>query len=268
MARRERAAGQMGARGRRHARQDDHDAHARVDPRIRGSRPGLSDRRRAAQLRHLGAARRRRSISSSRPTNTTRRSSTSARNSCTTGRAPLVLNNLEYDHADIYPDVAAILCAVPSARAHRAWQRPDRRERRATRIVDKLRARGSGRRVQTFSAHGEADWTRSVRAGSASGRASRRQAPRRSARQVQWRLLGEHNSKTRSRRSRRRGTSACRRRRARSARRVQRREAPAGDARRVRRYSASSTTSPTTRPRSRPRSRACGAAAPRSASSR
>jgi UDP-N-acetylmuramate: L-alanyl-gamma-D-glutamyl-meso-diaminopimelate ligase len=44
----------------------------------------------------------------SRPTNTTPPSSTSAASSCTTGPLVAILNNLEYDHADIFPDVAAI----------------------------------------------------------------------------------------------------------------------------------------------------------------
>ena len=53
-----------------------------------GLQPGLPGRRRAAELRRLGAAGQRASASSSRPTNTTPRCSTSAASSCTTGRAP------------------------------------------------------------------------------------------------------------------------------------------------------------------------------------
>ena len=60
VARRERAARQMGARGRRHARQDDDDVDARVDPRARRTRSRLPDRRRAAEFRHVGAAGRQR----------------------------------------------------------------------------------------------------------------------------------------------------------------------------------------------------------------
>ena len=41
-----------------------------------------------------------------------------------------VLNNLEFDHADIFPDLAAIENAVPPSGAHDARQRPDRRQRR------------------------------------------------------------------------------------------------------------------------------------------
>ena len=39
-----------------------------------------------------------------------------------------ILNNLEYDHADIYPDVAVDSAAVPSSGAHRPGQRPHRLE--------------------------------------------------------------------------------------------------------------------------------------------
>ena len=56
VARRARAERQMGARGRRHARQDDDEFHARVAARRRRAESGLPDRRRAAELRHFGAA--------------------------------------------------------------------------------------------------------------------------------------------------------------------------------------------------------------------
>ena len=129
VARRERAARQVGARGLGHARQDDDHEHARVDPRVRGPRSGLPDRRRsrATSASRRGSAAR--STSSSRPTSTTRRSSTSARSSCTTGRARWSINNIEYDHADIYRGRRRDPLAVPSAAAHGAAQRPDRRER-------------------------------------------------------------------------------------------------------------------------------------------
>jgi UDP-N-acetylmuramate: L-alanyl-gamma-D-glutamyl-meso-diaminopimelate ligase len=52
----------------------------------------------------LGEAR----FSSSKQTSTTRPSATSGRSSCITGREPPILNNLEFDHADIFPDLAAI----------------------------------------------------------------------------------------------------------------------------------------------------------------
>ena len=71
----------------RHARQDDDDEHAGVDPRVRGARTPASS---SAASRATSASRRgsaARSTSSSKPTSTTRRSSTSAPSSSTTGRA-------------------------------------------------------------------------------------------------------------------------------------------------------------------------------------
>ena len=46
--------------------------------------------------------------SSSKATNTTQPSSTRRRSSCTTIPDELILTSLEYDHADIYPDLASI----------------------------------------------------------------------------------------------------------------------------------------------------------------
>ena len=40
-----------------------------------------------------------------------------------------ILNNLEFDHADIFPDLACDRDPVPSSGAHLARQRPHRRER-------------------------------------------------------------------------------------------------------------------------------------------
>ena len=39
-----------------------------------------------------------------------------------------ILNNLEYDHADIFPDLAAIETPVPSPGAHRAGAAAARRQ--------------------------------------------------------------------------------------------------------------------------------------------
>ena len=121
--------GPLGARGCGHAWQDDDLVSAGLDSGARGPRSRISDRRRAGQLRHQRAARARRRSSSSRRTSTTRLFSTSARSSSTTGRAPLILNNLEYDHADIYPTWLHP-APVSSPRAHRAGQWPHRLERR------------------------------------------------------------------------------------------------------------------------------------------
>ena len=87
VARRARAARQVGARRLGNARQDDDDEHARVDPRVRRLEARLPDRRRAGAISASRRGSAARSTSSSRPTSTTRRSSTSARSSSITGRA-------------------------------------------------------------------------------------------------------------------------------------------------------------------------------------
>jgi len=103
----------------------------------------------------------------------------------------LVINNIEYDHADIYPDVDAILWqfhqlvrTVPGNGLIVANGRDA--------SVDKLRARGVWTPVETFSAHGEADWTAAYE--SISERSSfgvERRGDRLGS--VLWQLLGEHN---------------------------------------------------------------------------
>jgi hypothetical protein len=103
----ERCCRQACARGRRHARQDHDHQHARLDSRARGTRPGLSDRRRAGNFdttARLGAG------------NLFVIEADEYDTAFFDKRAKFVhyrprtamLNNLEYDHADIYPDVAAI----------------------------------------------------------------------------------------------------------------------------------------------------------------
>ena len=47
----------------------------------------------------------------------------------------LMLNNLEFDHADIYPDLACHPAPVPPPGSHRARQRPHRLERRRCRAA-------------------------------------------------------------------------------------------------------------------------------------
>ena len=67
------------------------------------------DRRRRRRPESIGALPARHRIClSSRPTNTTPHFSTNARSLFITGRARPYLNNLEYDHADIFPDLTAI----------------------------------------------------------------------------------------------------------------------------------------------------------------
>jgi len=103
----------------------------------------------------------------------------------------LVINNIEYDHADIYEDVDAILWqfhqlvrTVPSngliiANGHDG-------------NVDKLRARGIWTPVETFSAQGGADWTAAYEA---VGEQSRFGVTRRGVKlgAVLWKLIGRHN---------------------------------------------------------------------------
>ena len=74
----------------------------------RRARPRLSDRRRARRTSASRPAWARPPSSWWRRTSTTPPSSTSAPSSSTTARAPLILNNLEFDHADIFDDLAQI----------------------------------------------------------------------------------------------------------------------------------------------------------------
>jgi UDP-N-acetylmuramate: L-alanyl-gamma-D-glutamyl-meso-diaminopimelate ligase len=103
-----------------------------------------------------------------------------------------VLNNLEYDHADIYPDVAAIrrqfhqlLRTVPAA--GRIVLNGDDPELAAT------LAQGCWTPREIFSlSRSDADWSASTGAGAASSEFTvlyRRSAVAR----VEWPLLGEHN---------------------------------------------------------------------------
>jgi UDP-N-acetylmuramate: L-alanyl-gamma-D-glutamyl-meso-diaminopimelate ligase len=103
-----------------------------------------------------------------------------------------ILNNLEYDHADIYPDVAAIrrqfnqlLRTVPAA--GRVIVNGADAELETT-----LRM-GCWTPRETFAVgRAEADWTAQIAAGSAAGRFTvsfRGEA----AAEVGWPLLGEHN---------------------------------------------------------------------------
>src|SRR5262249_53780149 len=103
----------------------------------------------------------------------------------------LVINNIEYDHADIYEDVDAILWqfhqlvrTVPGNGLIIANGRDAN--------VDKLRARGVWTPVQTFSASGGADWTGRY---DSIDEQSRFTVMRRGSRlgSVLWRLLGQHN---------------------------------------------------------------------------
>ncbi len=101
-----------------------------------------------------------------------------------------ILNNLEYDHADIYPDVASIrrqfhqlLRTVPGA--GRLIVNGADAELAATLKM------GCWTPRETF-ALGEADWSANIAAGSAAGRFAVRFRGETVA-EVNWPLLGEHN---------------------------------------------------------------------------
>jgi UDP-N-acetylmuramate: L-alanyl-gamma-D-glutamyl-meso-diaminopimelate ligase len=103
----------------------------------------------------------------------------------------VILNNLEYDHADIYPDVAAIrrqfnqlLRTVPGS--GRIVQNADDAELKA------VIAAGCWTPRHTFSLRGAADWTAALSPGAASGEFTVSRAGTAVA-QVKWPLLGEHN---------------------------------------------------------------------------
>jgi UDP-N-acetylmuramate: L-alanyl-gamma-D-glutamyl-meso-diaminopimelate ligase len=103
----------------------------------------------------------------------------------------VVLNNLEYDHADIYPDVAAIrrqfhqlLRTVPGA-GRVIVNGAD------ANLAETLRA-GCWTGIDTFGLAAGADWSARIEPGSACGRFEvlLRGRP---AGGVEWDLLGEHN---------------------------------------------------------------------------
>jgi UDP-N-acetylmuramate: L-alanyl-gamma-D-glutamyl-meso-diaminopimelate ligase len=103
-----------------------------------------------------------------------------------------VLNNLEYDHADIYPDVASIrrqfnqlLRTVPAA--GRIVQNGDDAE------LDAVIAAGCWTPRQEFSLRrADAQWSASLAPGSSCGEFTVLRAGRPVA-DVRWPLLGEHN---------------------------------------------------------------------------
>ena len=101
-----------------------------------------------------------------------------------------ILNNLEFDHADIFADLARDRDAVPPPRAHRAGQRPPRRQRarrgaaaRARRAAAGARCSASARASEepgALRARGEPHAFDVLRGSLKIGR-------------VDWPLLGEHN---------------------------------------------------------------------------
>ena len=130
-----------------------------------------------------------------------------------------ILNNLEYDHADIYPDVASIRAPVPPAGAHRAFQRPSHRQWRRCRSSRDLGSRVAGRRARPLAPRAAgAEWTRGR---DSRGGAVHRAAPGRTGRR--GRMVAARQAQRDERPGGDRGgaarrTSALTRRRARSRR--------------------------------------------------
>jgi UDP-N-acetylmuramate: L-alanyl-gamma-D-glutamyl-meso-diaminopimelate ligase len=107
------------------------------------------------------------------------------------GPRTLILNNLEYDHADIYPDIAAIrrqfshlLRTVPqSGRIVRNG---------ADRELEAAIAAGCWTPCQTFGLGAADEWSAALAPGEACGVFTVLRA-RRAVAEVRWQLLGEHN---------------------------------------------------------------------------
>jgi len=103
----------------------------------------------------------------------------------------LILNNLEYDHADIYPDIAAIrrqfsqlLRTVPgSGRIVRNG---------ADAELEAAIAAGCWTPCQTFGLRANDEWSATLAPGKACGEFTVLR-DRRAVGQVRWQLLGEHN---------------------------------------------------------------------------
>ena len=103
----------------------------------------------------------------------------------------LILNNLEYDHADIYPDIAAIrwqfaqlLRTVPgSGRIVRNG--PDAE-------IEAAIAQGCWTPCQSFGLRAADEWSATLAPGKACGEFTVLR-DRREVAQVRWQLLGEHN---------------------------------------------------------------------------
>ena len=70
-----------------------------------------------------------------------------------------ILNNLEFDHADIFADLAAIETPVPPPRAHRAGAAAGSSSTRATTALQRVLARGCWSEVERFGARKEAPGT-------------------------------------------------------------------------------------------------------------
>jgi UDP-N-acetylmuramate: L-alanyl-gamma-D-glutamyl-meso-diaminopimelate ligase len=103
----------------------------------------------------------------------------------------LVLNNLEYDHADIYPDIAAIRWQF--AQLLRIVPGTGRIVRNgADAELDAAIAQGCWTPCQSFGLRADDEWSAALAPGKACGEFTVLR-DRREVAQVRWQLLGEHN---------------------------------------------------------------------------
>ena len=242
VARRERSAGARGRGRRGHARQDDDLVDAGLDPAGRRPRSRLPDRRHPGELRRLGAGRRRRAIRD-RSRRVRHRLLRQAREVRALPAAAPALTNLEFDHADIYPDLASIqrqfhhLVRTVPASGRITWNAADA-------ALEATLAMGAWTPLTGFAREREAEWrARLVSPDGSAFEVLHRDAPvgivrwphdrpaQRGERPRGHRLRGRHG---RAARAGRRGARALRRREA--AARVARR---GGRHPRLRRFRAS-----------------------------
>ena len=138
-----------------HARQDHH--HRAARPRAGRGRPGsdLPRRRRRAELRRRASGSARGRTSWSRATSTTPPTSTRARSSSTTGRGRRSSTSVEFDHADIYRDLAHYEAAFERFVQPPSAGRLPRGERGVPeRAADRAGLRRAGRHLRSRRARG------------------------------------------------------------------------------------------------------------------
>jgi len=103
----------------------------------------------------------------------------------------LILNNLEYDHADIYPDVAAIRWQF--AQLLRTVPGSGRIVRNGADVeIEAAIAQGCWTPCQTFGLRAADEWSATLAPGKACGEFTVLR-DRRAVAEVRWQLLGEHN---------------------------------------------------------------------------
>jgi UDP-N-acetylmuramate: L-alanyl-gamma-D-glutamyl-meso-diaminopimelate ligase len=103
----------------------------------------------------------------------------------------LILNNLEYDHADIYPDIAAIRWQF--AQLLRTVPGTGRIVRNgADAELDAAIAQGCWTPCQSFGLRADDEWSATLAPGKACGEFTVLR-DRREVAEVRWQLLGEHN---------------------------------------------------------------------------